>query len=173
MGDGLVFGEVEPVIAAGFSVATGLVEFCLKSLATIPPDYDAARIEACSTPADCHGQAPTDDEHKLHPWHTSTSADWLTDDPAGRLLLVGGESGTTIACLAEGGEGTCTPNADDIPIFAGIVRDYVAKRAPGRSNSLAMSWSIGSPPPAGFVTDLAASVADQPLRWRSVADLGG
>lgn len=163
---------VEPVIDAGFRVATAMVEFCLKSLDTIPPSYDVARIEACSTPSDCHGQAPTDLEHKLHPWHTSTSADWLTDDPSGSLRLVAGESGITIACLAEGGEGHCTPNADDIPIFAGIVRDYVATREPGRTNSLVLAWSIGSPPPAGFVTALAASVADQPLRWRSVADLG-
>lgn len=164
---------IEPVIDAGFVAATGMVEFCLKSLDVIPPTYDGERIEACRTPADCHGQAPTDDEHKLHPWRTSTSADWLTDDPTGRLVLVSGESGKNLSCLAEVSEGRCTPNADDIPKFAEIVRSYVANREPGRRNVLAMSWSIGGAPPEGFVTDLAASVADLPIRWASVADLAG
>lgn len=163
---------VEPIIDAGFTSATGMVEFCLKSLDVIPAEYDTARIEACTTPADCHGQAPTDDEHKLHPWRTSTSADWLTDDPAGKLVLVSGESGRSLACLAESSEGRCTPSSDDISKFAEIVRSYVAKREPGRHNILTMSWSIGGVPPEGFVSDLAASVADLPVRWLSVADLG-
>lgn len=164
---------IEPVIEAGFSVATGMVEFCLKSLDTIPAEYDVARIDACTTPADCHGQAPTDVEHKLHPWRTSTSADWLTQDPTGDLWLVAGESGRNVACLAETSEGGCQAASDDVVAFAEIVRDYVDRRVPGRRNTLALSWSIGSVPPDGFVTDLAGSVAGLPIEWRSVADLTG
>lgn len=150
---------VEPIIAAGFAAATGMVEYCLKSLDSIPAGYDADAVAACRTPADCHGQAPTDLDRKLHPWRTSTSADWLTKEPNGALWLIAGESGTGLPDTAEE--------------FAAIVADYVAAREPGRSNSLVFAWSIGTPPTPGFVTSLAASVlgmADS-IRWVSVADL--
>lgn len=166
---------VTPAITAGFDVATGGVEFCLKSLTDLPATYDAAYIDACDNPQDCHGQAPTDLEHKLHPWRTSDSSTWLTDDPAGDLWILAGESGTPIHCLAEGGSGRCRATNADIPLFADLVQTYVDAREAGRFNSLNLSWSIGSPPRAGFMTALAASI--QPLvdagdvEWSSLGDI--
>ena len=142
---------VEPVAAAGFAAATGIVEYCLKSL-----DDPPAEVSACSDPADCHDPVPSEMARALHPWRTSTSADWLSPDPAGDLWLI--------------------PNREmptDAAAFASLVADHVAAREPGRTNSLVLAWSIGRPPRAGFVTELAAALVDMPdsIRWVSVAEL--
>jgi hypothetical protein len=68
---------VESAIAAGFTVATGMVEFCLMSTPDAP---------SCSSPSACHDPLPADAD--TAPWLTSSSADWLTPDPEGDLWLV-------------------------------------------------------------------------------------
>ena len=142
---------VEPVAAAGFEAATGMVEFCLKSLDDPPP-----QVAACGNPADCHDPVPTETARALHPWRTSTSADWLDPDPAGDLWLI--------------------PNREmpaDADELASLVARYADEREPGSTSSLVFAWSIGSPPRPGFVTELAAALAGMAdsIRWVSVAAL--
>jgi hypothetical protein len=147
---------VEAVIGAGFDAVTGMVEFCMKTLVEVPAGHDALAIAACRTPADCHDPAPADEEHVLHPWRASTSADWITPDPEGELWLI-----------ASG------PLPAEPSGFAAAVEAAVAARDADRSNSLVLVLSVGERPADGFVTELAASIAHlgDDVRWTSVADL--
>ncbi|HEX4906644.1 MAG TPA: hypothetical protein VFU93_14395 [Acidimicrobiales bacterium] len=142
---------VEPVAGAGFEAATGMVEFCLKSLDEPPPE-----AVACRTPADCHDWVPSDLARALHPWRTGTSADWLTPDPAGDLWLIPSREMPT--------------EPDEL---SAIVAEHLAAREPGRTNSLVFAWSIGSPPRPGLMTELAAAVVDvaDSVRWVAVPEL--
>jgi pimeloyl-ACP methyl ester carboxylesterase len=152
---------VEPVIEAGFAAISGTVEFCLKSLDEIPDGYDAAAVAACTNPSACHGAAPSDMEHKLHPWRTSDSSTWLTDDDEGDVWILAGESGLPVHCLAEGTSGGCSATNADIPAFADLVQTYVDAREEGRFNSLNLSWSVGGTVRPGFTQRLVESI--QPL----------
>ncbi len=163
---------VEAAINAGFDATTGMVEFCLSS-------YPGAYPMTCGDAAnECHGAAVTDWEHKLHPWRTSTSTDWLTHDDAGELLLVAGESGTGVHCMSEhaaGSTGRCRTDDADIPELISLIDEFVAAREPGRLNVLTLSWSIGGPPSAGFADDLFAAVASSfdatELAWATLPEI--
>jgi hypothetical protein len=148
---------VEAAIDAGFDASTGMVEYCLSSY---PGNYPMACGDWAN---ECHGPAVTDWEHKLHPWHTSTSADWLTDDPNGELVLVAGESSSGVNCLGEDAAGQdCrgVSESSDADEFRRIVREYILNREAGRLNAFTMSWSVGARPTDGFAAELFASVAD-------------
>jgi len=162
---------VESAIDAGFSATTGMVEYCLSSL---PGNYPLP----CGDQADeCHGAAVTDWEHRLHPWHTSTSSDWLTDDPNGQLLLVANDSGTTVSCQREAASGSaCAGVSDpgDIPQLQALIQQYVDHREAGRLNVLTLSWSIGRPPTAGFSDQLFAMVAGfspSQVQWSTIEEI--
>ena len=70
---------------------------------------------------------------------------------------------------------TASPTTATSPRFAGLVREYVDRREPNRFNSLNLSWSIGSPVPAGVARSLVASVsglvADGLVEWKTLGDL--
>jgi hypothetical protein len=162
---------VEAAIAAEFAASTGLVEFCLSSYP------DSFPLPCGDRASECHGAAVTDWEHKIHPWHTSSSADWLTDDPARDLLLVAGESGTAFACLGETAAGIdCNTETDptDVEALRTIIQDYVDHRESGRTNVLSMAWSIGRPPTAGFADELFAMVAGfaaDDVQWSTMPEI--
>jgi len=154
---------VENVMAAGMFAASGSVEWCLKSLDSIPEDhgYDIAAIDACTRPHDCHGQAPTDWEHKLHPWPATTSTDWLTPSADGAgLWLLAGEGGTAIHCLGEsaGGEDVrdCEPDDGDV---AAVRRSRAGVRRPAGAEP------VQQPEPV-MVHRLAGACGGRPVAGR-------
>lgn len=162
---------VESAIDAGFSATTGMVEYCLSSL---PGNYP---LPCGDTADECHGAAVTDWEHHLHPWRTSTSSDWLTNDPNGQLLLVANDSGTTVSCQREAASGsTCAGVSDpgDITQLQALIQQYVDHREAGRLNVLTLSWSIGRPPTAGFADQLFAMVAGfspSQVQWSTIEEI--
>ncbi|MCC7076238.1 MAG: hypothetical protein IT198_03855 [Acidimicrobiia bacterium] len=171
---------VEAAVAAGFEATTGMVAFCLKSLPTgsVPPEY-ADLLVGCDVPSVCHEQVPTDMEHKAHPWRTSTSADWLTADPEGQLLLIAGESGGGIPCAAEAvaGEltgGGCDLDAADAEGFGTWLDEY-AEADDGRPTSFVTAWSVGSVPDMDHARALFRAAADRVasgrVAWATVADI--
>lgn len=121
--------------------------------------------------------AVTDWEHLIHPWHTSTSADWLTDDPSGALLLVA-NGAASVSCLREDAAGTtCAGVGDptDITEFESVLREFIGHREADRVNVLTFSWSVGRPPTAGFADDLFAMVdtydAAGQVEWSTMEDI--
>ena len=58
---------VEGAILAGFTSATGSVEYCALSLdpENVPPGYE--NLDCSDGPASCHGVFPDDIKHKIHP----------------------------------------------------------------------------------------------------------
>lgn len=161
---------VESAIDAGFTATTGMIEYCQSSL---PGSYPLP----CGDQADeCHGAAVTDWEHKLHPWRTSTSADWLTNDPSGQLLLVANAGGDTVGCMRENASGlTCAGVTDsgDIDQLRTVITDFVAHREVGRVDVLTVSWAIGRPPTAGFADSLLAMVAEfsDSVEWATMDEI--
>ncbi|MGQ0805492.1 MAG: hypothetical protein ACT4PI_16740, partial [Actinomycetota bacterium] len=161
---------VEAAIDAGFTATTGMVEFCQSSY---PGNYPLACGDAAN---ECHGMAVTDWEHLLHPWRTSTSADWLTADPSGALLLVA-NGGASLSCLSEDAAGaTCGGVGDsgDLDEFERLLREFIGHREAGRVNVLTFSWPVGRPPTAGFADELFAMVAgfdSSQVQWATMADI--
>jgi hypothetical protein len=162
---------VEAAIDAGFAATTGMVEYCLSSIPAYP-------LTCGDTAEECHGPAVTDWEHKLHPWRTSTSSDWLTADSEGALLLVAGESGSGVSCLGEAAAGrSCAGVTDqsDVGELEAIIEEYLAARETGRLNVLTFSWSIGRPPTAGFAAELFGAVApyveDGDVEWSTLEEV--
>jgi hypothetical protein len=162
---------VEAAIDAGFTATTGMVEFCHSSY---PGNYPLPCGDAAN---ECHGMAVTDWEHLIHPWHTSTSADWLTDDPAGALLLVA-NGGSSVSCLREDAAGaTCAGvgESGDVDELETLLREFIGHREAGEVNALTLSWSVGRPPTAGFADELFAVVetyvAAGQVLWATMADI--
>jgi hypothetical protein len=154
---------VEAAIAAGFSLTTGAVEYCLTALdpSLQPPGFDP---NACPNPSACHGRPPFDLVTRATPWFTSQTQSWVTPDPAGQLLIVIGESGASLPCLAERElteSGQCQADADDITEFARLAEEYATlESAIGDPCCVfSTSWSIGTAPPEGFTTALVSSVS--------------
>ena len=95
---------VESAIAAGFSAVTGNVEYCLKSLADASLPDGMEWIRTCLNPAICHDPLHLEIARVLHPWTTSSSADWLADDPAGALVIVAGSEADGFAAMSQGAD---------------------------------------------------------------------
>jgi len=170
---------VEAAIAAGFTTTTGSVEYCLVAVdpAVQPAGFDAA---TCTSPAQCHGPPPFDLATRATPWWVDATATWPVPDPSGRLLMMVGESGTSVPCMVEGWprEDPCTADDADIAEFARRAAEYAGLDAATHGGTccvLSTSWSIGSAPPDGFTANLVASVAplvaDGAIAWATPADV--
>lgn len=164
---------VEAAIAAGFSVSTGAVEYCLTALSPhlYPLGFEPGE---CPNPSSCHGRPPFDLATRATPWFTSQAQNWITPDPDGQLLMIIGESGASIPCLAEReslSDVKCQADTDDIAEFERLAELYASLETTHADPCcvFSTSWSIGTAPPDGFTTALVASVshllANGTARW--------
>ncbi len=167
---------VEASLAAGFRSTAGAVAFCMTSLApeNVPDGVD---LSPCTTPAQCHGSLPLTLDERMHPFYADSSADFLSGTPTDGLLLIVGQSGESVNCLAEGRTGTdpCTAAPDDITAMLADLDEYLAAHDPVRVGALTYSWSIGTAPSATFAPALFAAlspyVADGRVVWASLPDI--
>ncbi|MBV1858876.1 MAG: hypothetical protein KUG77_10720 [Nannocystaceae bacterium] len=131
---------VEAARAAGFEVASGQVEYCLKSL---PEEDQPASVVSCDNPADCHGQFPTTVAEQLVPWRAEDGSNWTTPSTEG-LLLVHSFGG--LQCLGEeasGEGGPCVFDQDDADTYVDLFDEALATRVPGELNTFLVIWSMG------------------------------
>lgn len=136
---------VEAAIEAGFTATTGSVEYCLKSLDTDLLEPSKQSAAACQSPSACHGPAIDDLEQKMTPWLTSSSSTWTIPDPQGEFLIIAGESGSSVSCLAEAQSGQgCSLDAKDIAVFTATIEQYLAAHDGQGIAALTYSWSIGT-----------------------------
>ncbi len=154
---------VEAALSAGFFMTTGVIEYCLTSLDQQyqPEGWD---IDSCVSPAECHGNPGFTIPMKARPWKTSSSASWINPDPNGGLMIVIGESGSTVKCLAEVNvmASGCQYENDDIRKYAELAERYVLHSEENNENRCCVfsaSMSVGSALPEGYITDLVRSVS--------------
>lgn len=154
---------VEAAISADFLITTGVVEYCLTSLdATHQPD--GWNIGECSSPAQCHGRPEFSLSQRATPWRTSSSSSWIVPELDGDFLIIVGESGTTVKCLAEDevGSGGCRYSNKDINEYARLAESYVLhdeQSNDGRCCIFSTTISVGESPPEGFISELINSVS--------------
>lgn len=173
---------VEAAALAGFTSTNGGVAYCMASLSSEHLPAGAAFVADCAGPADCHGPMVVTDDQRLYPFRVDSSEDFLSDPTAGSggpsVVLLVGESGSSIDCLAERETGAgCVAAADDIAIAVETVDRYLeAHDDPARVPSLSWSWSIGSLPPEGWSASLFAAfadhVADGSIAWVATDAVG-
>ncbi len=172
---------VEAAIDAGYDAVSGIVEYCLLSMPQELWPAGKEHVAECGDASECHGAVYESAAEAINPIHTSSSADWLTDDPDGELMVIVGGA-NSVHCLAEDAaaadgrhEGRCTSADDDIPLFLDVVEEYLAARQPGEVNVLTFTWSIGNNTTAEFATDLFAAVAAEfeasEIAWSTIADI--
>lgn len=160
---------------AGFAFASGSVGYCAMSLplADRPPEYSA-----CESPAACHGTLPEAVEERIHPWRAVDGSNWLTDAPAGRLVMLAASVGLTCAAENEGGssETGCMHAADDLAPYFADLDAAVAVRDAARVNLYYSGWSYGGPLNLAvteeWLTRLDAYVADGRVEWATMDDMG-
>ncbi|MFH1315610.1 MAG: alpha/beta hydrolase fold domain-containing protein, partial [Candidatus Uhrbacteria bacterium] len=123
-------------IAAGFKFTTGGVSFCAMSLSeeNQPEEYSN-----CPIPSKCHDVFPSEMSDRIHPWRTSSGANWLEYDPEGELVILASDD------VLYGYDG----NYDDMSqsdAEAGIsaLKEALANVQEGQVNLMYVAWSIGS-----------------------------
>jgi hypothetical protein len=164
---------VEAALSTGFLMTTGVVEYCLTSLDQQyqPEGWD---IDNCLSPAECHGPPGFTIPMKASPWRTSSSASWTIPDPSGDFMIVIGESGSTVKCLAEINivANKCQYENDDIQKYAQLAESYVLYSEEYNEDGCCVfstTMSIGSPLPEGYISDLVRSISwlidEGRVRW--------
>lgn len=138
---------VKAVEDAGFAFVTGTVEYALKSIPAdrLPAEYHG--VLSAKTPSQCHGNVPYELSDRLHPWRMASGADWLRDDPAGRVVIIPGDGGTNITRMAEDASGNARGKAPfdqaDIDAFKQEVDRSLALCVSDKVNALYVGWSVG------------------------------
>ncbi|MCC7075751.1 MAG: hypothetical protein IT198_01365 [Acidimicrobiia bacterium] len=112
--------------------------------------------------------APGDIFQRAHPWRTSTSDAWLRNGPDSPIVVVSGESGTSLPCLAEGPDvEPCVLDAGGSEGFLDLLDAYEDEATPGVPTVLNISWSIGVPSPAEAAEAFFAAVEPEVTAGRA------
>lgn len=173
---------VKGVVDAGFTATTAATVLCLYSMD--PADRPAPFMDLnCSGPTDplCHQSYPTDLPARLHPWRAASGADWLSDDPAGALVVIPGSG--TLPCLQEEAESPgdvlpmCDLTAADLDLALADLDAAIALADPDLVNTFYWVWGSWSLDPAeapvleDFLAEIDARVAQGQVQWASVGDM--
>ena len=173
---------VTGVVAAGFKATTAATVLCLYSMD--PADWpDPYKDLACAGPTDpvCHQSYPEDLPARMHPWRAKSGADWLTDDPAGQLVVIPGSG--TLPCLAEeannpgGTLPSCTLTAEDVTLALADLDAAIALADPDLVNTFYWVWGSWAITPAeqpvleDFLAAVDERVAAGTVQWASVGGI--
>jgi len=170
---------VKGVVDAGFSATTAATVLCLYSMA--PADRPAPYMNLdCSGATDpvCHKPYPSELPARMHPWRAASGAKWLTDDPAGKLVIFPGSG--TLPCLEE----EATTSGPGLPMCTFTMADVTRALAdldvalgmldPNRLNTFYWvwgSWSLSAteqPVLDAFLTAIDQRVATGKLQWSNL-----
>lgn len=165
-------GWVEDAIAAGFDAVTGLTEICLGSLSDEALPDGMEWIRRCTNAAICHDPLQIQLERLLHPWTTSSTTEWLVDDPTGALVIIAGQDTSGLTAMSQTGD------ADDATALADwqtMLGDAAAAAVPGQVNVVNVVLSVGPTPDwavlESMFADMADRVADGGADWVGLADV--
>lgn len=165
-------GWVEDAIAAGFTAVTGTTEICLGSLddEALPDGMDW--IRSCRNPAVCHDPLHLTADRTLHPWTTSDSTDWLTDDPNGGLVIVSAAEVDGFAQMSKTGDADL---AASLQQWQEQLQTFLDAVVPGQVNVWNFVLSIGPEPDwevvAAIFADAAEHAAAGDVAWADLGDV--
>jgi hypothetical protein len=165
---------------AGFEFVSGTVEYALKSIPAdkLPVEYHD--VLAALTPSEFHGNVPHELSDRLHPWRMSSGADWLWDDPGGKVVILPGDGGTCISWMAEdasGGARARRPVFDtgDVTAFTAEVDRALGLSVGDRVNALYVGWSIGQQADPAIVEAWAKACKDYvdagKVQWKTLPQM--
>jgi hypothetical protein len=136
---------VKACIDTGFKFVTGVVSYALLSL---PPEIRPITIPDNATPSQFHQSYPFSTEGQLFAWRMKSGADWIYDNPSGKLVIM--PSGGGLANAYEdsqglsGGSQNFTPQ--DIDAFEQELQEilaYISTSKPTQPCTYYLSWSFG------------------------------
>lgn len=147
---------------AGYAFTTAATVYCLFAMApeARPEGYEDLVCNGAIDPV-CHRSYPDDAALRIRPWRTDTGAQWLTDVPNGRIVLLPGSG--SLPCLAEesGGDslpGDCVLADGDLEIaFADLDASLATRDAAGY---FTYYWIWGSWDAASATPEALASLLD-------------
>jgi len=127
-------------------------------------------IRSCDNPAVCHDPLHLDTARKAHPWTTSASSRFLTDEPGGDLVIVSTEEAAGLAAMSQG---VAIPVDEAVSDWAALLDEYLAARVDGRIEVLNVTLSIGPEPDWEVLAAMFAEVARRggDVEWATVADV--
>ena len=172
---------VRAAVAAGFTFTTGATAGCLTAMAPAdrPAGYADLTCASLATAA-CHHYYPTDLATRLHPWRARDAAHWLTDDPAGELVVLSGSG--TLPCLEEEAANPdrlsrCTLTDGDGALALAVLDEALGLLDPAQVN--ATYWVWGSFTTTGlddavlerFLDAVDERVATGAVRWRTAHEV--
>jgi hypothetical protein len=173
---------VKGVVDAGFSATTAATVMCMYGMpaSSRPAAYQNL---ACKAPTDpvCHTPYPTDPAQRVHPWRASSAATWLTDDPAGKLVIFSGSG--SLSCLEEEatstgtGLPTCTLTQEDVTRALADLDGAIAVTDPNKVNTFYWvwgSWAISAqeqPILETFLTEVDKRIAKGQVKWASIGTM--
>jgi hypothetical protein len=165
---------------AGFEFVTGTVEYALKSIPAgkLPAEYQD--VVSATNPAACHGNVPHELADRLHPWRMASGADWLWNNPSGKVVILPGDGGTCITWMAEGSNGggrvrRAAFDAADVTAFNQEVDKALGLCETDKINALYVGWSIGQQPDPSVVEAWAANVKSYvdsgKVQWKTLPQM--
>ena len=137
---------VTACVESGYKFTTGGVAYSVMSM---PEELRPEQFKDCPTPSKCHQPYPSELSQRLHPWRAKSGADWLTDNPSGKLVILA-ESGLLISLY----EQSITPygsfvsnefTREDIDIYMNELDEAILMADPNKVNIYYVGWSLGKP----------------------------
>jgi hypothetical protein len=148
---------------AGFLFSTGNVAYGVMSM---PVKNRPAQYRNCQTPSACHDVFPAELESRIHPWRMNSGADWLTDDPEGKLVNIPSSGGLCI--LDKAGDQACDE-------FFSELDKAIALAQPGQVNTYYVSWSLGKPADEAklkaWLQRIDSFVKSGKLAWKTLPEM--
>ncbi len=148
---------------AGYLFTTGNVAYAVMSM---PPESRPAEYRDCQTPAACHDVFPAELEARLHPWRANSGADWLTNAPNGKLVILPSSGGLCVRQKSD------DPSCD---VFFRELEQAIALAQPGQVNAYYVSWSLGQPIELdvleAWLQRMDAYVRAGQVEWKTLPDM--
>lgn len=173
---------VKGVTDVGFVATTAATVLCLYSMPAEnrPAEYKNLSCTGSTDPT-CHASYPKTVAERIHPWRAGSSANWLTDDPAGKLVIFPGSG--TLPCLEEEatspGKGlpTCTFTQEDVTRALADLDAAIALTDANKINTFYWvwgSWSISAaeqPVLETFLKEVDKRIAKGEVKWAGVGTM--
>ncbi len=170
---------VKGVTDVGFKATTAATVLCFYGMpaANRPAQYQSLSCKGSTDPV-CHTSYPTDLAQRIHPWRVASAATWLTDDKAGKLVIIPGSG--TLPCLEEEATNpgaslpTCTFTKEDVTRAMTELDGAIALRDANKVNTFYWvwgSWSISGeeqPILESFLTEVGKRVSKGQVKWASI-----
>ena len=158
---------VTACVESGFKFTTGTVAYSVSSL---PEELRPEQFKNCPSPSKCHQPYPTSLAERLHPWRAKSGADWIMDDPNGKLVILA-ESGLLVgkyeqSISPDGSYVSADFTKEDIDTYIDELEEAIAMADPDKVNIYYVGWSLGKPLDKVLLEELVKTYPALCERWK-------